>query len=686
MMLRRLFSETVGLRHAASIIFALTTVLPLLALLPVLWWSGLVERTDAQVSLGLAVLLALLGWAVFRQMIGNIAGLADSVLLPEERRADAQADAVVPGLGRVAEIGQIGEAFSRMLHDLRASTERLEDLVFKLSTLTEVVELASRIPQMQDLLSLVLERTMHTVRASIGSIMLLDRERDALRVVAARGLPEGVAGAAEVPLDDSIAGKVVRLGEAVLVDDIEKDPRFAKGNDPKYGSGAFICLPVRVEDRIIGVVNLAKSATSPANPATFSPTDLQFLRTLMAHIAYALDNARLLQEAQQSAMRLRNVIDDLRTTQARAVEGETLRAIGQMASGMAHHLNNLLAVVSGRIELLLLRVTDPHLRQPLAIVHRATLDAAEVVRRVLGFTAAHPVAPAARVGLNDIVTEVVELTRPRWQDEAQRRGIAIRLALDLGEVPSVAGEAAPLREALLNLVLNALDAMPDGGDLRIATSADAEAVVCVVGDSGHGMSEEVRRRALEPFFTTKGPQGMGLGLSVAHGIVQRHRGDLTLESAPGRGATVTVRLPVADASVPAAGAGVTAAAAAAVPLRILVVDDEREVRATLVDALVEDGHAVVQAAGGREALEILERGEAVDVVMTDLGMPEMNGWEVVRAIRARWPDLPVGLVTGWAVALEMSPEERSRVDFLLSKPYTMDSVRAALATFGRRPG
>ena len=674
--------NSVGLHRAASIIFALTAILPLLTVLPVLWWTRVIERTDAQASLALAVALVVLGWIVFRRLITQIASLAESVILPAEGGAGAQAVAAVPGLGRVTEIGQIGEAFTRMLEDLRMSTERLEDLVFKLSTLTEVVELASRIPQMQDLLSLVLERTMNTVRASIGSIMLLDRNRQVLRVVAGRGLPEGVVGHTEVGLDDSIAGKVVRMGEAVLVDDIEHDARFAKGNDPKYGSGAFICLPVRVEDRIIGVVNLAKSAGAPAGPPIFGPTDLQFLRTLMTHVAYALDNARLLHEAQQSATRLRNVIEDLRTTQARAVEGETLRAMGQMASGMAHHLNNLLAVVAGRVELLLLRAEDPATRQPLEIVQRATLDAAEVVRRVLGFTAAHPVTQAARVSLAEVAKEVLELTRPRWQDEAQRRGITIDVALALGDVPPVAGEAAPLRETLLNLVLNALDAMPNGGRLTITTATSGSWVTCAVTDTGAGMSDDLRRRALEPFFTTKGPQGMGLGLSVAHGIVQRHRGELEIESAPGRGTSVTIRMPQADASVPPAP-GAAPPAAVPRPLRILVIDDERQVRAALADSLAEDSHTVLQAASGREALALLERGEIVDVVMTDLGMPEMNGWEVVRAIRARWPELPVGLVTGWAVALEIGAEERARVDFLIAKPYTIDSLRTALEPIAR---
>jgi signal transduction histidine kinase/CheY-like chemotaxis protein len=583
--------------------------------------------------------------------------------------------APAPAVDAPRPLAQVSEAFGQMLDDLRGSTERLEDLVFKLSTLNEVVELAARVPQLDELLSLVLERTMRTVRAGIGSIMLLDHERQVLRVVAARGLPDGVVGAAEVSVGEGIAGKVVQLGEPVLVEDITRDARFAKPSEPRYGSGAFMCLPVRVEDRIIGVINLAKSAVAAPSPA-FSPTDLLFLNTLMTHIAYALDNARLLHEARLSANRLRSAMEDLRTTQARAVEGETLRAMGQMASGMAHHVNNLLAVISGRTQLLLTRSPEPDSRRPLEIIQRAAFDAAEVVRRVLDFATTQPARTRESIDLNALVREVVELTRPRWRDEAQVRSVAIDMGVELGDLAHVAGEAPALREVVMNLIFNALDALPGGGRIRIKTWGGDDWVFCAVADDGVGMDDEVRRRALEPFFTTKGPKGTGLGLSVASSIVQRHGGELSLRPNDGRGTVVTVRLPraaTADAVVAPAAAGPGPA------LRILVIDDEQTVREALADSLAEDGHTVISAASGPEGLAMLANGARVDVVITDLGMPEMTGWDVARAIRTRHAALRVGLVTGWAVALEISEEDRRAVDFVIAKPYTTEALRAALA-------
>jgi CheY-like chemotaxis protein len=207
-------------------------------------------------------------------------------------------------------------------------------------------------------------------------------------------------------------------------------------------------------------------------------------------------------------------------------------------------------------------------------------------------------------------------------------------------------------------------------------------VFCAVADDGVGMDDDVRRRALEPFFTTKGPQGTGLGLSVANTIVQRHGGELSLRPNDGKGTVITLRLPrAAAAPVPVEPAPTPAGAR----LHILVVDDEETVREALVDSLTEDGHTVIMAASGPEGLARLADGAKVDVVFTDLGMPEMTGWDVARAVRTRHPGLRVGLVTGWAVALELSDEERRAVDFVIAKPYTTEALRTVLAGIRPRP-
>jgi signal transduction histidine kinase len=683
-------SRTMSLREAASVVFALVALLPILLFVYLFSRHGMLQSTEAQLGLLAAVGVSILGFVVFRRMVDQIALLAQGFLAPAEAQPETirrvERAGTVPGLGEVTEIGQVRDAFYHMLDDLRGSTQRLEDLVFKLGTLNEMVELAARIPRIQDLLGLVLQSTMRAVRATVGSIMILDRDRTVLRLAASRGIPDAVVPAVEVKVGEGVAGKVVEMGEPVLVDDIASDPRFNKANDPQYGNGSFICMPIRVGDRVIGVINMAKkrdSAVSDAlRPPPFSSSDLQFLNALMTYIGYAVDNSRLLEEAQSSASQLQTVVDDLKSTQTQLVRGETLRAMGQLSSGMAHHLNNLFAVILGRVELLMGKVQETSVRRSLEIIQRTGQDGAEVVRRVQRFSRVQPVSDAVAVDLNQLVQEVVEFTRPRWQDEAQLRGSRIDVQVEPGVIGAAAGEPAPLREVLMNLLLNAADAITQAGRITLKTWARDDRVYCSVTDSGSGMPDEVRRRALEPFFTTKGPKATGLGLSVAYGTIQRYGGTLTVESTEGQGTTVEVSLPTASAAAAVARKPASPKTAPAVPLRILVIDDELQVRATLAEMLEEQGHTVTQAPGGREGLSYLEANpELVDVVVSDLGMPDMTGWDVARAIQERWPQLPVGIITGWGET-EITREERNRVNFVITKPFdkavlgeTMSDIR-----------
>ena len=685
--------RSMSLREAASVVFALVALLPILLMVYLLSRHELMRSGEAQIGLVAAVTVSILGFLVFRRMMDQIAALAQGFIAPTQAKAETlrrvERAAAVPGLGEVTEIGQVRDAFYHMLDDLRGSTQRLEDLVFKLGTLNEMVELAARIPRIQDLLGLVLQSTMRAVRATVGSIMILDRERTVLKLAASRGIPDDVIPQVEVKVGEGVAGKVVEMGEPVLVDDIASDPRFNRANNPQYGNGSFICMPIRVGDRVIGVINMAKRRDGAAADALrlppFGSTDLQFLNALMTYIGYAVDNSRLLEEAQSSATQLQGVVDDLKSTQAQLVRGETLRAMGQLSSGMAHHLNNLFAVILGRVELLMGKVQEQSVRRSLEIIQRTAQDGAEVVRRVQRFSRVQPVSDAVAVDVNQLVHEVVELTRPRWQDEAQLRGSRIEVTVETGTVGAAAGEPAPLREVLMNLLLNAADSIAQAGKITLRTWMKEDRVYCSVTDTGSGMPEEVRRRALEPFFTTKGPKATGLGLSVAYGTVQRYGGTLTVESNEGRGTSVEVSLPTASGAASVARTPAAARNEPVVPLRLLVIDDELQVRATLAEMLEEQGHSVTQAPGGREGLSYLESNpELVDVVISDLGMPDMNGWDVAKSIQGRWPKLPVGLITGWGET-EITHEERSRVNFVITKPFDKAVLRATMADIRPRP-
>ena len=670
-----------SLREAAAVIFVLVALLPLLLFVAVISASGLISKTEAQFAAFMALDIACLGFIVFRRMVDQISRLAVNVQLPPEEATVAVVSEPqrVPGLGQVAEIGQLAGAFQQMLADLRSSTQRLEDLVFKLGTLNELVELSARSPKIEDLLPSFLQTTMRAVHASAGSIMLLDLEKSVLRSAAVRGLPDEILESTEVALGEGIAGKVAELGDAIVIESMATDARFTQAQDTRHGSGSFICMPLRAGDRVVGVMSLVRkedAGTTPPTPRPFSTSDLQFLTTLLTYIAYAVDNARLLEEAQGSARQRQSVVDDLRATQAQLVRGETLSAIGKLASGMAHHLNNLFAVILGRLETLLPRLpADPESRRYIEIIQRAAQDGAEVVRRVQRFSRVQPVSRATPVDLNQLAQEVLELTRPRWHDEAQLRQIRIDTELDLGGIRAVAGELAPLREVLMNLVLNAIDAMPGGGQLTLRTWSDAKEVHCAVSDTGSGMTEEVRQRAFEPFFTTKGPKSTGLGLSVTYGIVQRHNGRIDIDTGTGRGTTVHITLPAAPP--PAKTPPPAAPPPEVTQLRILIVDDEPEVRSTVADLLGTAGHTAFQASGGREAIAWLDAGQSVDLILTDLGMPGMTGTDLARTVRRRWPHLRLGLMTGWDETEGPVGEASSVVDFVLAKPFKLSALLSA---------
>jgi len=398
------------------------------------------------------------------------------------------------------------------------------------------------------------------------------------------------------------------------------------------------------------------------------------IRKVLKQHELALENARLYAQAQQA-------LAELQAAQDKLVEGATLRALGEMASGAAHHLNNLLAVVIGRTQLLLQRADAGSCRQPLEAIERAAGDAAEVVRRVQRFARMGAPEERQELDLNALAREVIEMTQPRWQDHAQARGIPIEVALRAGAVAPVSGNPPALREVVMNLVLNAVDALPAGGRIEIRTFLEGERACLAVADNGMGMPDEVRGHALEPFFTTKGPKGTGLGLSVSYGIAKSHGGELDLQSAPGRGTVATVRLPVVAACLADDGVGPAASGRERTPVtpqRILIVDDDEEVRSMLVDLVAGQGHDVLQAASGREALALLDGGAKIDLVLTDLGMPGMTGWELARTIRSRWPRLAVGLVTGWGNQVDGPPADSELIIGTVAKPVSPEALEALI--------
>lgn len=378
---------------------------------------------------------------------------------------------------------------------------------------------------------------------------------------------------------------------------------------------------------------------------------------------------------------LEKSLAELRATQQQMVQTERLRAIGEMVKGIAHDFSNTLSLIVGYGEMLQRKCRQPDSSQECSeyaqIIVTAALDAAESVHRLREFH--RPTQPNERkagVSLNGVVEQAVAFSRPRWEAESSGRGAPIDIKKFLGDVRPIVGNSGQLREMLVNLIFNAVDAMPQGGEITIATKAGGDRIELIVADTGVGMTEEVRRRCIEPYFTTKGLRGMGLGLAMVYGAVERHEGAMKIESAQGRGTRLTFSFPVGSME---ATEERSADEARRSPLRILVVDDQAVQAELLAHALERDWHTVTVAANGREALEKFDRKE-FDLVITDKVMPEMNGDQLAVAVKSREPDTRVIMLTGFGSADESEEHMEDFIDRVIAKPMAFSDLRQVIAS------
>jgi signal transduction histidine kinase/ActR/RegA family two-component response regulator/PAS domain-containing protein len=480
---------------------------------------------------------------------------------------------------------------------------------------------------------------------------------------------------ARIPIDENGLSRCVR-GKLVYEAQIDGLPfpfprRLASG-----GLRALVAAPLQIESQVFGVLISARR-----QPNSFSSGECEFLRQLSEHVALAAHQAQL-------HTALQTAYEELRSTQQAVMQQERLRVLGQMASGIAHDINNAISPIMLYTDSMLEK--EPGLsergRGYLHTIQQAASDVAETVARMREFYRQRDIqTESTAVDLNEMVAQVAELTRARWESMPQQRGIVIDMRTELAaRLPQVSGVKSEIREALTNLVFNAVDAMPQGGTLTLRTRSDGtERMLVEVIDTGVGMDEETRRRCLEPFFTTKGERGTGLGLAMVYGVVQRHGGDLEIDSHPGSGTTVRLSFAAAPAGTIAATDEIHAALP--VGLTILLVDDDPILLRSLRETLELDGHTILTANDGKEGIDIFRKSLqpgghlTVSAVITDLGMPHVDGRSVARAVKQASADTPVILLTGWGERLLAEGDTPPYVDRVLSKPPRLREVRKALA-------
>jgi signal transduction histidine kinase/ActR/RegA family two-component response regulator len=532
----------------------------------------------------------------------------------------------------------------------------------QLTTLYEIGKTLSSTLDLDELFKKALELLKDRWGYVLGGIFFLDKEKDELyiRHVVGRNFEEVKHMRFKVGVD-GIVGWVAKTGELLYVPDVSKDPRYIPGSP---AGKSEVAVPFKIRDRVIGVLDIESN-----EPRGFDEEDLKTLSSFVSQMSISIENAQLFSDLKQT-------LQELRQAQDQIIQAEKLRAMGEMASGVAHDFNNVLAVVLGNIQLLLYQLdhlSPEEIREGLKIIEQSSKDGAETVRRIQEFTGVRRDKEFVSLSLNEIITEVVNITQPRWKDQTQKKGIQVGLAAQSGEIPLIMGSPSELREVLTNIIFNAVDAMPEGGKLTIATQPQAEGWVEVrIADTGIGMTEEVKKRIFDPFFTTKGVTNSGLGMSVSYGIIKRHGGEILIESELGKGTTFIIHLPTGYGEEETAVKEVTPIKESR-QARILVIDDEDSVRDILSRMLKTKGHQVVVASNGEEGIEQF-RSQPFDLVFTDLGMPKISGWEVGKTIKGINPKIPIAMITGWGMELDREKMSESGIDLIVSKPFNFDQV------------
>jgi PAS domain S-box-containing protein len=637
------------------------------------------EASREEYSARLERYLTLGAAAVSSKRIELMGLRADGALVPLELSINR-----MPGAGPPTFAGFVREITDRKLGEAKVQAQ-----LARLNLLHQITQAIGERQDIQSIFQVVIRTLEEHLPVDFCCICRYEPGENALTVTSVGLRSEALA--TELAMSEHARVEIDRnsrcvRGRLVYEPDIAQSPFPFAQRLTRGALHAVVAAPLLVESQVFGVLIAARREAH-----SFSSGECEFLRQASEHVALAAHQARL-------HLALQQAYDDLRQTQRAVMQQERLLALGQMASGIAHDINNAISPVTLYTDSLL--ESEPGLsargRGQLEIIQRAVDDVARTVARMREFyRPREPQLMLQRVNLNSLAQQVLDLTRARWSDMAQQRGIVIEMRTDLApDLPEIMGADNELREALINLIFNAVDAMPLGGPLTLRTrvvregspaadgSSEGGAFVRIeVIDAGIGMDDETRRRCLEPFFSTKGERGTGLGLAMVYGTAQRHSADIEIESAVGKG--TIIRLSFAIPSIAASATAVWSATSPVTALRILVVDDDPLVLKSLRDTLESDGHEITTADGGQAGIDSFlaahRQGNPFPVVITDLGMPYVDGRKVSSAVKVAAPGTIVFLLTGWGQRLVAEGDVPAHVDCVLSKPPKLRELREAFA-------
>jgi len=580
---------------------------------------------------------------------------------------------------------------SQEVAERKRAQEELQQQLRRIHLLNEITYAISAKHDLDGIFRVLLQQLVDRLPADASAAYQYDAEARTFRILG-RG-PKGAPIAKELglpsqfPLSGTPFGPALE-GELVYVPELASlqfpEPRMLA----RKGLNSLVATPLSVEGKLFGVLLLERREKNG-----FTPEELDFIKGLTPHCSLAVNHAKLFQD-------LAEAYQDVRQTQQAVMQQQRLQALGQMASGIAHDVNNALSPVIAYADLVAQIETNlsGQSRRLLGIIRTSGEDIAHIVARMRDFYRKRDDSEKSEpVQLNQLADEVLDLTRPRWKDIPEAEGIPIEVTTDYGaDLPPILGLASELREAVTNLILNAVDALPQGGVITLRTrlrawnQEDGEPlarnVILEVQDNGVGMDEETRRRCLEPFFSTKGKRGTGLGLAMVYGVMERHDAAIEVDSEPGKGTTMRLVFPV-SATVGAKGNGEIQNPIPAAALRILCIDDEPLIRTVLKDILEKEGHFVEVAHVGQTGMEVFcrdRRQNPFNVVITDLGMPKIDGRQVASMIKRESPSTPVIMLTGWGAMMQADGDKPAQVDCVLSKPPRINEIRQVLTTVTTR--
>ncbi|HUE35854.1 MAG TPA: ATP-binding protein [Candidatus Acidoferrum sp.] len=582
---------------------------------------------------------------------------------------------------RDAALHQANDALEQRV---RERTRDLEQQIGRISLLNQITHAVAARQDFESIASIVLQQLEDHLPVDYGSAYWFDESTEMFNLIIRGPKSQSIASALQIPdsipIDDT-AFRLCLKGEMVYVADLGKLDNAMSRKVSGAGLYCSVGAPLIRQDKMFGLIVLMRREKDG-----FSRAERDFIRGLCAHVALALHQVQLYQDLQKA-------YNDLRQSQQTVMQQERLKALGQMASGVAHDINNALSPVVGFSELI--TQTEASLsesgKKHLQFIKTAGEDIAHIVKRLREFYRPRSESePLQSLNPGVIAKQVIDMMQPRWRDIPQVHSINIEMRTDFDPgTPEFAGIESEVREALTNLILNAIDALPKGGIITVRTRGlelagkNGQAstfAVLEVSDTGVGMDEQTQKRCLEPFFSTKGKRGTGLGLAMVYGVVERHQGKIEIESKPGEGTTMRIlfavrklntaqieKTPESDEPPP--------------PLRILCIDDEPALRTLVQEILENDGHEIEMADGGQAGIKAFEaaiqRKDPFDVVITDLGMPMVDGHAVARAIKSQ-SATPVIMLTGWGAFFKGDGDVPTEVDGILSKPPRLREIRSML--------